>query len=444
MKLCETDTLCGKIKGIETENCVEYRGIKYATAKRWEYPKQVTSWEGVYDATKFSECSYQKRGFEDDAKCNAFYHKEFRKGMSFTYSEDCLFLNIWAPKDAKDCPVLIYIHGGSFTGGSANEGHVSGAAYAQNGIIFVAMNYRLGPFGFISHPDLKDENGICGNYGLYDQYTAIKWVKDNIAAFGGNGEKITLLGQSAGAMSVDIQLNNPMSSGWFSGAIMMSGAALQRAVMKPATPESSKPFWDEVIKCAKCSDIEELRAVDEKTLFYAWLEAQKNVKGAMKYTLPVYDGKLLSKGNFEMKKIPNLPYILGVTSHDMIPAGLELVARKWAKSTAKNGNDKCYVYNFVHMLPGDDFGAWHSADLLYAFGTLHKNWRPFEDVDREISKQMIASFSSFVKTQNPNCGEIPLWEAKSNMALRFGKDTKMMKWPTKMLIKNTINNKGPM
>ena len=364
--------------------------------------------------------------------------------MTFTYSEDCLFLNIWAPKEAKDCPVLIYIHGGSFTGGSADEGHISGAAYAKNGIIFAAMNYRLGPFGFCSHPDLTDKNGVCGNFGLYDQFTAIKWIKDNISAFGGNPDKITLIGQSAGAMSVDIQLSNPMSLGWFSGAILMSGAALQRAALKPATPESSKPFWDEVIKCAKCKDIEELRKTDEKTLFYAWLEAQKNIKGSMRFTLPVYDGRLLSKGNFKLKTLPNIPYIIGVTSHDMLPAGLELLARRWAKRAMKNGNKNCYVYNFVHNLPGDNGGAWHSSDLLYAFATLHKNWRPFEPVDFDLANQMIASFCAFVKTGNPNCRRIPYWESRPDMALRFCEDTKMMKWPTKMLINNTIHNNGPM
>ena len=205
MNYVECSTNCGVIRGIETEKCLEYRGIRYATAERFAYPKQITGWEGVYDATQFRECSYQHRAFDDDATVNAFYHNEFRKGLSFTYSEDCLYLNIYAPKKAENCSVLIYIHGGSFTGGSADEGHISGVRFAENGIIMVAINYRLGPFGFCSHPDIKGENSACGNQGLFDQVEAIKWVKRNIAAFGGNPDKITLMGQSAGAMSVDIQ-----------------------------------------------------------------------------------------------------------------------------------------------------------------------------------------------------------------------------------------------
>ena len=137
MKTIEIDTKCGRIKGVEKENTTEWLGIKYATAKRWEYPQTVKKWDGVFDATYFKECAIQHRAFLDDAKVNAFYHNEFRKGLEFTYSEDCLFLNIYAPKNAKDCPVFIYIHGGSFTGGSSNEAHINGTNFAKNGVIFV-------------------------------------------------------------------------------------------------------------------------------------------------------------------------------------------------------------------------------------------------------------------------------------------------------------------
>ncbi len=155
MNYIEYTTPCGRIRGIKGEKCAEFRGIRYATAERFAYPKPVTRWDGVYNATEYGNCAYQHRAFEDDAKVNAFYHKEFRKGLSFTYGDDCLFLNIWAPEKAENCPVIIYIHGGSFTGGSANEGHISGEAFAQKGIIMAALNYRLGPFGFCSHPNLK-------------------------------------------------------------------------------------------------------------------------------------------------------------------------------------------------------------------------------------------------------------------------------------------------
>lgn len=437
----EIMTPCGAIKGIDKGEYTEFRGIKYAEAKRWEYPVITEKWEGVYDATAFGACCYQKRGFEDDKDCNPFYHKEFREGMTFTYSEDCQFLNIYAPKGKEKCPVLVYIHGGSFTGGSADEGHIDGKAYAERGIIFVALNYRLGPYGFCSHPGLKDDEGTCGNYGLFDQFAAIEWVKNNIEAFGGDKEMITLLGQSAGAMSVDIQISNPMAENWYKGAVLMSGAALQRGIAKPQTPEGSENFWNKVIELAGCKDINELKEVDVKTLYYAWLDAQKAIKTGMLYTLPVYDGKLLQKGKFSMKTIPDMPYMVGVTKNDMLPIVLELLAKKWAKKTQTNIHN-CYTYNFMRSLPGDELGAWHSADLPYAFATLQNNWRPFEEIDYKISDQMVESICAFVRTGDPNCDLIPAWNTQK--PLHFCEETRLEDWHTKELFQNTISNNGPM
>lgn len=439
----EINTPCGEIKGLQFDYHNEFRGIRYATSKRWEYPQQVTEWDGIYDATEFGACPYQRRSFEEDAEFNPFYYKEFRQGMSFEYSEDCLFLNIWSPRDAKDCPVLIYIHGGSFTGGSADEGYISGAEYAKNGVVFVAMNYRVGPFGFCSHPDLADENGVVGNYGLFDQYTAIKWIRENISAFGGDGKRLTILGQSAGAMSVDIQLNNAMSKGWFSGAVLMSGAGIQRGVVRPLRAEKTVDFWCNVVKNAGLSTIDELREADPKELFYAWLkEYQQDFKNIL-FSLPTVDGVIIKQGNFNMKDIPDLPYIVGVTTADMAPAALEMLAQKFANK-CKNHQNSCYIYNFDYDLPGDDIGAWHSSDLPYAFATLLKGWRPYGDTDFEISNQMLKSIVAFTKTGDPNCNAIPsFWRAGAKTPMRFCEDTRSKSWPTRKIVKNTIFNKGP-
>lgn len=440
MKNIELKTPCGAILGIDKEETIEFRGIKYANAKRFEYPTEITQWDGVYNATEFGECSYQRRGFEPDEQCNAFYHKEFRKGMDFTYSEDCLFLNFHAPKNAEKCPVVIYIHGGSYTGGSANEGHIDGTAIAKEGVIFVAMNYRLNAYGFCSHPDLTVD-GKCGNFGMYDQLTAISWIRNNISAFGGDASKITLIGQSAGAMSVDILVSSPLCKDWFVGAVMMSGAGLQRMVARPATPEKTRAFWDTIIANAGVNSIDELKAVDEKTLFYAWSDACKTDKMSMLYTLPVEDGKLVTKDTFNMSNIPNIPYIIGVTQTDMMPIALEVLARRYAKKAMKNEKG-CYVYNFNHDLPGDDAGAWHSCDLLYMFGTLQNNWRPFDELDYDLSNKMIKMLCAFAKTGNPNCNELPKWDKGYKNPMRFCEDTKSAPWETKKLLKNTFSNKG--
>lgn len=436
------NTKCGKIKGIDFGEYFEFRGIRYATAERWKYPVITTKFNGMYDAIMFGKCSYQRRAFEDDEICNAFYHKEFRQNMNFEYSEDCLYLNIYAPKNAENAPVLLYIHGGSFTGGSSNEGHISGVEYAKRGVVFVSINYRLGPFGFCSHPDLTDEKGRCGNFGLYDQLAAIKWVKDNISSFGGNGDKITIMGQSAGAMSVDILLSTPVCKNWFGGAIMMSGGALQREVAKPLLPQKTKKFWDNIISKAGVNNIEELRCVDPKTLYYAWFEACKEDKLSMLYTMPVKDGKIITKNTFNMSTIPSdVSYMLGVTQTDMVPIVLEGVTKKFAKAIIKKGAS-CYVYNFNRDLPGDNSGAWHSSDLLYAFGTLGNNWRPFENIDYKISYQMLSAITAFAKTGNPNCAEIPDWQSGYAEPMRFCENTRCEKWDTKKLFKNTFSNNG--
>ncbi len=437
----ELNTPCGEIRGIQGEGFLEFRGIRYANAKRWEYPEQVTHWDGVYDALHYGNCCYQRRAFENDAECNPFYHKEFRAGMEFTYGEDCLFLNICAPENADNCPVIIYIHGGSFTGGSADEGHVSGTQFAKNGVIFVAINYRLGPYGFCSHPALTDKNGVCGNYGLYDQYVALKWIRDNISAFGGDVNRMTLLGQSAGAMSVDIQLSNPLCENWFSGAVMMSGAAIQRRIARPVMPEKTEKFWNQVIENAGCENIEQLRNADAKTLFYAWSDACRQSKLSIIYTLPVCDGKLVTRENFNMENTPGIPCILGVTITDMMPCVLEFLIKSWVKHAKGNKN---YVYVFSRELPGDNCGAWHSCDLLYAFSTLGISWRPFDEIDRRISRELSQSLCAFAKTGDPNCRELPRWNPGVKAPMHFGEKSAPAALETKILIKNTFSKKGPM
>ncbi len=444
MKYVERSTDFGVVKGRETERCLEFRGIRYARAGRFEYPIEEKHWQGVYDATEFGACSYQHRAFEDDAKVNAFYHKEFRKGLSFTYSEDCFFLNIWTPKNAENCPVIVYIHGGSFTGGSANEGHINGARFAENGVILAAMNYRLGPFGFCSHPALTSENGACGNFGLFDQLTAIQWIKDNIAGFGGDPKKITLMGQSAGAMSVDIQLSAPLCRDLISGAVMMSGAALQRFVLKPLDPQKTVSFWNKVMANAKVQSPDGLKKADAKVLYYAWRDACETVKLSMPYTLPVYDGVLLTKEGFHSKAIPDKPYMIGVTAADMMPIVLQATAKKWARFAEKHNQSPCYTYNFTRNLPGDNHGAWHSSDLLYAFSTLDFNWRPFEEIDYTISEQLSKSLCAFANNGDPNCAAIPNWAAGGKMPMRFCENTQCAPWDTLGNLQKTLTKPGLM
>lgn len=442
MTCVKYSTPCGEIEGIDFGDYVEFRGIRYAHAERFEYPKQVTHWDGVYNATQYGDCALQHRAFEDDATVNAFYHNEFRKGISFTYSEDCLYLNICAPKNAENCPVLLYIHGGSFTGGSANEGHVSGVEFAKNGVIFVSINYRLGAFGFCSHPDLADENGRCGNYGLADQTAAIKWVKDNIVSFGGDKNRITLIGQSAGAMSVDIHMSNSLVKNYIAGAIMQSGAGLQRFILKPLKNEKTVSFWNSVIKKLGLNSAKELKTIGAEKLYFAWKEACKESKLSIVYTLPTCDGVIIKKNEFTPHNIPDIPYMISTTATDMMPIFLQKNTVKWCKYAQKQNRNKCYVYNFTRFLPGDNKGAWHSSDLLYAFSTLDYNWRPFEKVDYEISHQLSQAIISFAKTGNPNCNAVPKWEAGYKNPMHFCEKSHCAPWDTLSNLKSTFSGKG--
>lgn len=422
MEYIQLQTPCGQIKGLSSENCYEFRGIRYATAERFEYPQEVTSWDGVYSALQYGNCACQHRAFDDDATVNAFYHKEFRMGIKFTYGEDCLFLNIYTPKKADKCPVVIYIHGGSFTGGSANEGHISGENFAQNGIITVTINYRLGAFGFCSLSELS-QGGAVGNFGLFDQTAAIKWVKNNIEAFGGDSENIVLMGQSAGAMSVDIHLSNPLVRDMISGAIMISGAGLQRLLLRPLTPDKTVSFWKKVMKNAGVQSADELRTLHEEKLYRAWDKACKESKLSIIYTMPVYDGVILKKGRFSKEDILDIPCIISSTATDMMPSVLNTIIKKWSNYSKKHHKNKCYVYRFDRLLPGDDKGAWHCCDLLYAFSTLDFSWRPFEKVDEKISYQLSLSICAFAKNGDPNCDAIPTWKSGVENMMHFSEDT---------------------
>ncbi|MBQ6601700.1 MAG: carboxylesterase family protein [Clostridia bacterium] len=428
-------TPCGKIRGTDCniENVISFKGIRYATAERWAYPEIVTQWEGVYDASAYGSCSYQPRAFynEEENPGKIFYYNEFRKGESYTYDEDCLFLNIWTPEDADESsklPVLIYIHGGGFTGGCGHEKHFDGPVWAEKGVIAVTVNYRLGPMGFLCLPELKDEAGHTGNYGLYDQLTAIKWIKDNISCFGGDKNKITIMGQSAGAMSVQHLCQSELSKGLFRAAVMSSGVALGSFMV--SSPEKSYEFWKKVMAETGAKSLEEFRKIPAEELFRVW----KSTKGCAMAATPVKDGLLIKENSRPM----DIPYMVGSTSHDMAPAVLHPMTKSWAKKNS------AYLWHFERMLPGDDKGAWHSSDLWYWFGTLKNCWRPMTEKDFTLSDEMSSYLCNFVKNGDPNCESLPIWKkcTDNKTVMCFGDgETAMKKVNMTKLIVTTLTNK---
>ena len=435
-------TPCGQLRGTDgrTEGMIAFKGIRYATAGRWEYPKQVTGWEGIYDATAYGHCSYQPRSFynEEENLKKVFYYNEFRKGETYSYSEDCLFLNVWVPRNASagdNLPVVVYIHGGGFTGGCGHEKHFDGPVWPEQGVIGVTLNYRLGPMGFVCLPELKDEAGHTGNYAMYDQMTAIHWVKDNISAFGGDPENITIMGQSAGAASVQMLCMSPLTEGLFQKAVMSSGCGLG-GMMGGSTPEKRYDFWKAVMKLCGCESLEDFRAVEPEKLFAAWQEAKKQVKGGGMAAAPVTDGVFAVKG----AQAHSIPYMVGSNSHDIMPPILYNMGRKFCAKQERSS----YVWYFERNLPGDGNGAWHSADLWYWFGTLNNCWRPMEEQDYKLSAQMAGYLCNFAKTGDPGSEGLPRWaDIKEKKTLLLGDgDTTMGKPKMGKMIRIMLTNKA--
>ena len=423
-------TPCGEIMGTagRVPGTVAYKGIRYATAGRWEYPRQVTAWEGIYDATQYGNCSYQPRAFYNEAENpqKAFYYNEFRKGEVYTYSEDCLFLNIFTPEILPEnprLPVLIYIHGGGFTGGCGHEKHFDGPIWPTKGVIGVTINYRLGPLGFLCLPELQAEAGFTGNYGLFDQLTAIQWIRDNIEAFGGDPENITIMGQSAGAMSVQQHCLSPLTTGLFRRAVMSSGGGVSK-FMPTGSIRKSQQFWRTAMERAGCKNLAEFRMLPAEKLFAVWQDTRKDTKGGNCF--PVIDGRLVVS-NGQRKRIA---YLAGATSQDMLPPILLSMAKKWCAAQ----KDPSYTWFFARQLPGDNKGAWHSSDLWYWFGTLDNCWRPMGEADRILSDQMTDYLCNFAKTGDPNHpGRLPAWMAsgkRQSQVLCFGDESTDMGKPS--------------
>lgn len=418
------ETPCGRIRGTGCQwpGIAAYKGIRYATAGRWEYPQIITHWEGEYDASAYGNCSYQPRTFYDEEQMpeKAFYYNEFRKGETYTYSEDCLFLNIWTPEDTtvdSHLPVLFYIHGGGFTGGCGHEKHFDGPIWASKGCVAVTINYRLGPLGFLCLPELKEEAGHTGNYGLFDQLAALQWIHDNIASFGGDPDNITLMGQSAGAMSVQQHLLSPLSRPYIAKAVMSSGCGVNKMFGAANPPEKSYDFWHQVMHTAGCGRLKDFRELPAEDLFAAMNKAKKENKVKGMPCSPCTDGIFTPKSPLDIiaaGEQADVPTLVGTNSEDIVPPILHKMALGWCKTQNSAGKANAYAYYFDRKLPGDKNGAWHSADLWYWFGTLKNSWRPFGEKDEFLSDQMSTYLVNFARTGNPNGNGLPVWKAVRN------------------------------
>ena len=416
MKEIIIETPCGKLKGIDSETGVhKFYGVRYATAGRWEYPSEVTKWDGIFDAADFKDASIQRRTFYEE-KTDSFYYKEFRKDERYTYSEDCFYLNIWKPECCKDAPVIFYVHGGMFQGGCGNEKHFDGSHYAAKGVIFVTCNYRLGPFGFCCLPELEERDGHTGNYGLYDQLTALKWIYHNIEQFGGDPNNITVMGQSAGAMSLQQLCMSPLAKEYISKAIMTSGGGVSETFANSTDVEKTYPFWKEVLSQLGTS-LEEWTRCDAKDLMDAMFAVMQNDSNGIQNCMPVIDGGIIPYNVEEIntnKMQAKIPYMMGSTKDDLLPEELFRMAKDWTILQSEQGMIPSYCFYFSRNLPGDEKGAWHSSELWYTIGALENCWRPWEEKDYQLSDVIMDYFSNFAKRGNPNGESLPEWKTTSN------------------------------
>ena len=430
------DSSLGKIKGFEKDNSYVFLGIPYAKADRFEYATEINNLGKEFDGTKFGDACIQKRCYYEHLEIpeRMFYHKEFRDGITFTYSENCLNLNIYKPKKDGTYPVIVFIHGGGFDSGANSESGFDGDALAKLGVVTVFIQYRVGVFGYFTHEKTSKKYGHEGNFGFDDQITALKWVKKHIKDFNGDSNNVTVMGQSAGAMSIQCMILSKKCKGLFDKAIMMSGAGKFPSMATSKPVEERREYWLDVIKECGCSTYDEFKKVEPKKIFDALEVIKKRRKDNQISTMTMIDHYYLEKSQEELfKEINNVPTIIGFTNNDMYTLIIALMALKYSKK-----ND-CYCYYFDVDAKGDKNQAFHSSDIRYVFGTLKDSWRPYDEKDEKISKLMMKYISNFAKNGDPNGKNLPLWNKKKRKALHITLDKIKMEKPKKFkLLKNTF------
>lgn len=426
------NTIYGQIQGIDMGDYVEFRSVPYAKPPigelRFKAPVKPDAWEGILDATVYAPKAYQ------DKNRDAPWEKDFYTNPKFDRvpSEDCLYLNIWMPKSALEdsnskCPIAMWIHGGAFMGGYATELEFDGAVFARKGIILASVEYRCNIFGFFAHPWLTAENGkTSGNYGSLDQIAALEWLYDNADFLGGDRENITVFGQSAGAMSTQTLVSSDLTRGKIAKAIMQSGGSYGQGLHRKMLLAEQEHYGEMFTEMHGIKSLEQLRAMSTEEIAAAmkpWMDkVLPEAKGL--FLIPLCDDILLKDYYYELMDqgaIHDIPYMIGATKDDIdvqeenrtndkvtffLPGSID-----FSKKLVELGRKPAYVYYFTRDLPGDGWGAYHSAELFYMFGTLDRCWRPWEARDYDLSERMIDYWSNFMKTGDPNGENLPEWKA---------------------------------
>lgn len=432
-----------------------FLGLPYAAPPvgnlRWKAPEPPARWTGVRDATQFGHRCQQWHIWNDYIFTDA------------GPSEDCLYLNVYAPAAAKQgskVPVMVWIHGGGFLAGAASEPRYTNPALVVKGVLVVTLNYRLNVFGFLASEDLaKEQGGHAGNYGLMDQVAALRWVKTNIAAFGGDANNVTIFGESAGSFAVSALTVAPSARGLFQKVIGESGAFFGSVI--PMTSASERAKHDQAFVTALgAGSLEDLRARPADKI----LEAAQKQQGIG--FSAVVDGAFLPEplseayGAGRQAHVPsmigwNRDERAGTLSKDMTAEKWKAYARehygskaeeflaafpgntdeqavrsaddfttdgfiamgawKWAEAQSKTGQSPVYRFRFDRPAPVEPIHptgkyAFHSTELEYVFGTLDvrqgATWKP---ADRRLSDEVVTYWTNFARTGDPNGNGLPKW-----------------------------------
>jgi para-nitrobenzyl esterase len=430
-----------------------FKGIPFAAAPvgelRWKAPQPVKPWTDVKACTAYGASPMQgKPAPFGPWTWGYLIPKE-------PISEDCLYLNVWSgAKNGKEKrPVLVWIYGGGFSSGGSGCAIYDGEAMAKQGIIFVSINYRVGIFGFFAHPELTKESGrnASGNYGLMDQVAALQWVKNNIAAFGGDPGNITIAGQSAGSMSVHAMVATPLSRGLFQKAIAQSGASVTRgnATLKDAEQDGVRlaagvslaqlrtlpaeelmkkngsvrgPIIDGHVLPQQIADIIAQNKENNVILMTGWNQDEGMVFGPAQNA----DNYRTGMGKqFGKDSAMALRYYPGSTDEEAARSALYLSRDQifgmpnyiWARDQAAK-NRKVYVYRFTRKVPATGeyakYGAFHTGEVPYAYNNLKSGDRPYEPGDQTLADLMSSYWMNFVKHGDPNAKGMPQWPLFSN------------------------------
>jgi para-nitrobenzyl esterase len=403
----------GKVQGAVDGGVASWKGIPFAAPPvgelRWRAPQPAAAWSGVRAAQAYGNDCMQLP-FPSDAA-----------PLGTPPAEDCLYLNVWRPAKAKASgrlPVIVWIYGGGFVNGGSSPPTYAGAALARQGVVLVSFNYRLGRFGFFAHPQLTQQahDEPLGNYGYMDQLAALQWVKRNVAAFGGDASNVTIIGESAGGMSVNALLTSPLAQGLFAKAVVLSGgdgksadpglAAVEQAGVNFATAKG--------IAADDAHALDRLRALPADAVVDGMNLANRAPQNPPTYVGPFVDGKVAVDAGaaFASGRFAKVPVMIGATSADIGGKTGFMVAgaRSLAGRLAAQGVP-VYAYRFSYVADSiGKPGAQHASDIPYFFDTVDvKYGAAATKKDIAMGRAMSAYLVNFAKKGDPNGRRLPAW-----------------------------------